>query len=88
MWTDVVVLSEPLIDDNLCLLCRREPFGVEHLVAQGAVEALVVSVLPGGTIIKVHGPRITGQVTESKQQLFRGRSLVDHGVGKVSGILL
>jgi len=27
-------------------------------------------------------------VTESKQQLFRGRSLVDHGVGKVSGILL
>jgi len=42
----------------------------------------------GGTIAKVHGPRITSQVTESKQQLFRGRNLVDHGVGKVSGILL
>ena len=42
----------------------------------------------GCAISKVHGPRITGQVTESKQHLFRGRSLVDHGVGKVSGILL
>ena len=42
----------------------------------------------GGTTTKVHGPRITSQVTESKQQLFRGRNLVDHGVGKVSGILL
>jgi hypothetical protein len=26
-------------------------------------------------------------VTESKQQLFRGRNLVDHGVGKVSNYL-
>ena len=47
MWTDVVVLSDPLVDDDLCLLCCGEPFGVKHLVAQGAVEALVVSVLPG-----------------------------------------
>ena len=44
MWTNVVVLSEQLVDEDLCLL---EPFGVEHFVAQGAVEALVVSVLPG-----------------------------------------
>ena len=36
MWTDVVVLSEPLVDDDLCLLCCGEPFGVKHLVAQGA----------------------------------------------------
>jgi hypothetical protein len=28
----MVVLSEPLIDDDLCLLCRCEPFGVEHFV--------------------------------------------------------
>ena len=47
MWTDVVVLSEPLVDDDLCLLGCGEPFGVEPLVAQGAVEAPVVSVLPG-----------------------------------------
>ena len=46
MWPDVVVLSEPVVDDDLSLLRRREPLGVEHLVAQGAVEALVVSVLP------------------------------------------
>ena len=47
MRTDMVLLSESLVDDDLCLLRRREPFGVEPLVAQGAVEALVVSVLPG-----------------------------------------
>ena len=43
----MVVLSEPLIDDDLCLLYRCEPFGVEHFVAQGSVEAFVISILPG-----------------------------------------
>ena len=33
MRTDVIVLSEPLVDDNLGLLRRREPLGVEYLVA-------------------------------------------------------
>jgi len=47
MWTDEVVLSEPLVDDDLGLLCRREPFGIKHLAAQGSIEALIVSVLPG-----------------------------------------
>ena len=47
MWSHVIVLSEPLVDDNLSLLCRREPLGVEHLAAECAVEAFVVSVLPG-----------------------------------------
>ena len=42
----MVVLSEPLVDDDLSLLSRGEPFGVEHFVAQGSVEAFVVSVLP------------------------------------------
>lgn len=46
MGTDVVVLSEPLVDDDLGLLCCGEPFGIEHLVAKGPVEALVVSILP------------------------------------------
>ena len=46
MRTDVVVLSEPLIDDDLSLLRRREPLGVKHLMTQGSVEAFVVSVLP------------------------------------------
>ena len=47
MWTDVIVLSEPLIDDDLSLRRRGEPLGIEHLVAKGAVEAFVVSILPG-----------------------------------------
>ena len=46
MRADVVVLSEPLIDDDLGLLCRHEPFGIEYLAAQGSIEALIVSVLP------------------------------------------
>ena len=46
MWTEVVVLFEPLVDDDLCLLSRREPFFIEHLAAKGSVEAFVVSVLP------------------------------------------
>jgi len=28
MRSDVVLLSEPLVDDGLGLLCRREPFGI------------------------------------------------------------
>ena len=46
MWTEVIVLFEPLADDNLCLLSRREPFCIEHLAAKVSVEAFVVSVLP------------------------------------------
>ena len=46
MWADVIVLPEPLVDDDLSLLCRVEPFGIEHLVATGTVEAFIVSVLP------------------------------------------
>jgi len=45
--TDVVVLPEPLVDDDLSLLSRGEPLGIENLVAQGSVEAFVISVLPG-----------------------------------------
>ena len=46
MRTDVIVLSEPVVDDDLSLLRRREPLGVEHLMTQGSVEAFVVSILP------------------------------------------
>ena len=47
MWTDVIVLSEPLIDDDLGLLCRHEPLGIEYLTAQRSIEAFVVLALPG-----------------------------------------
>jgi hypothetical protein len=46
MRTGVIVLSEPVVDDDLSLLRRREPLGVEHLMTQGSVEVFVVSVLP------------------------------------------
>ena len=47
MRTDMVVLSEPLVDDDLSLPCCAEPLGVEHLAATSSVKAFVVSVLPG-----------------------------------------
>ena len=47
MRSSVIVLLEPVVDDNLCLLGRRKPFGIEDLPTQCAVEPLVVSILPG-----------------------------------------
>ena len=41
----MIVLLEPVIDDDLGLLGRREPFGIEKISAQRAVEPLVVPVL-------------------------------------------
>jgi len=32
----VVVLPEPLVDDGLGQLCRREPFGIENLTPADA----------------------------------------------------
>jgi len=47
MRAGVVVLSKPMIDDNLGLLCCREPFRIQNFPAPCAIEPLVVSVLPG-----------------------------------------
>jgi hypothetical protein len=38
--TGVIVLSEPLIDDDLSLLCRCEPFGVERCCQSNANQSL------------------------------------------------
>ena len=46
MWTEVIVLFEPLVDDDLCLLSRSDALCIEQLVANGSVEALDVSGLP------------------------------------------
>ena len=46
MWPDVIVLSEPLIDHDLSLFGCGKPLGIENLVAERAVEALIVSILP------------------------------------------
>ena len=34
MWSDVVVLFEPFVDDGLRLLEGREPLGIEDLASE------------------------------------------------------
>jgi len=46
MWSDVIVLFDPFFDDDPGLFDCREPFGIEDLAPERAVEALVVAVLP------------------------------------------
>ena len=40
MRSDVIVLPEPLIDDDLLLIRGGEPFGAQNFVAQRAIEPL------------------------------------------------
>ena len=44
MWSHVVVLSEPLVDDDLSLLEDVEDLAVEQLVPEAGIEALSVAV--------------------------------------------
>ena len=46
MGPDVVVLAEPLVDDDLGLPGGGEPFGIQDFPAKGSIEAFVVTVLP------------------------------------------
>ena len=43
MKPDLVVLPEPVIEDDLCLLGRREPLGIQNLPTWRSVEPLCVS---------------------------------------------
>lgn len=47
MWSEAIVLSEPGIDDDLSLFGGVGPFCVEDFPAKYAVDALIVSILPG-----------------------------------------
>ena len=47
MGTDLVVLSEPDIDDDLGLSGCMKPLGIQYFATQCAIEACIVSVLPG-----------------------------------------
>ena len=49
MRSDRVVVLAPLRDDDLCFLEAVEDFTVEQFVAQLAVEAFAVAVLPGAS---------------------------------------
>jgi len=57
MWTNVVVLSEPQVDDRLCLVDRSEPFRVQHLTAQCSIEAFIVSIFPRRAWVDLDGSR-------------------------------
>ena len=47
MRPGVIVLPEPLVDDDLGLLGRREPLRIENLSTQCPVEPRIVAVLSG-----------------------------------------
>ena len=47
MRTDLMVMAPPGFDDNLCLTPGPEPFQVQALVAELAIEILARAVLPG-----------------------------------------
>ncbi len=47
VWTDVVVVATPGVDDPARLDAAAEPFQRQALVAELAVEALGITVLPG-----------------------------------------
>ena len=46
MGPDLVLLSQPNVYGGLCLTGRVKPCGVQDLLAHGAVEAFIISVLP------------------------------------------
>ena len=47
MRPDSVVLSAPVLDENLCLFESVEDLNIEQTIPELAVEAFTVSVLPG-----------------------------------------
>jgi hypothetical protein len=55
MRPDLVILSEPDVDGGLSLSGRVEPLGVQNLLAQGSVEAFIVSVFPRAARIDPDG---------------------------------
>ena len=50
-----VLVPPPGLDDDACLASGPEPFDVQTLVSQPAVEALVGAVLPGLARVDVNG---------------------------------
>jgi hypothetical protein len=48
---DVIVLSEPGVDDDLSLFDGREPFGIEDFFSERAIKAFIISILGIVTLI-------------------------------------
>ena len=47
--SDGVVVSPPLLDDDLSLPERVEDLAIEKFIPEAGIEAFAVSILPGGT---------------------------------------
>ena len=58
--TDRVVVPSPCFDHDLCLLQRVEDLAIEQFVAELAVEALAVAVLPRAAGLDIGRPRSDG----------------------------
>ena len=46
MGPDVVVLAEPLVDDDVGLPGGGEPFSIQDFPAKGSIEAFVIAIFP------------------------------------------
>jgi len=57
MWSHVVVLSEPLVDDDLGLLQAVEYLPVQEFIPEAGIEALAIAVLPWRPWFYVSGLR-------------------------------
>jgi hypothetical protein len=47
VWTDGLVVTAPLLDEDLCLAQRVEDLAVEVFIPEPRIEALDVAVFPG-----------------------------------------
>ena len=46
MGADMIIVMPPLFEDDLRLFQRMERLGVQALIPQATVEALIISILP------------------------------------------
>ena len=64
------VLPPPLLDDDWCLLQDVEDFSVEQLIAELAVEALNIAILPRAA--RLDEQSLRAQLVQSSADLFIG----------------
>ena len=60
MWTHRVVVASPILDHDLGLLQCVENLAVEQLIAQLAIEAFAIAILPWASRLDVSGPGSDG----------------------------
>ena len=68
MWPVAIVLLELVVDDDMRLLCCREPLRIENLPTQRPVEPFVVPVLPGRS--RIDADRLDADASKSALHRF------------------